>query len=101
MRKLETDSRQIRVPHVGWNTVTFEEDFGEFRGGDSADFYFDHSYAYDAPTAAHRVAHCSHGRTFCAVIRRANLVAAQFHPEKSQSAGMRFLRSFLELDRDA
>lgn len=101
VRKLETDSRQIRVPHVGWNTVIFEEDFGEYRSGDSADFYFDHSYAYDAPTVAHRVAHCSHGRLFCAVIRRANVVAAQFHPEKSQSAGMQFLRSFLELRRDA
>lgn len=101
VQRLQPASRDIRVPHVGWNTVSFDEDFGECRQGDSADFYFDHSYAYQDPTLAHRVARCTHGATFCAVIRRGNLVAAQFHPEKSQAAGMRFLRSFLALQSDA
>lgn len=101
VRQLQSTSREIRVPHVGWNTVTFDEDFGDFRSGDSADFYFDHSYAYQAPTLAHRVARCTHDQTFCAVIRRGNLVAAQFHPEKSQTAGLRFLRGFLEMRVDA
>lgn len=101
VQRLQPDSRETRVPHVGWNTVSFDEDFGEYGLGDSADFYFDHSYAYQDPTLAHRVAQCTHGTTFCAVIRRGNLVAAQFHPEKSQAAGMRFLRSFLALHPDA
>jgi imidazole glycerol-phosphate synthase subunit HisH len=87
----------IRIPHVGWNAVSFEEDFGEYRMGDTADFYFDHSYAYRTPTLARSVALCTHGETFCAVIRRDNLVATQFHPEKSQAAGMRLLRSFLAI----
>ena len=97
VKRLSSESVEIRVPHVGWNTVVFEEDFGEYRCGDNADFYFDHSYAYQEPTLAHRVASCTHGQTFCAVIRRDNLVAAQFHPEKSQTSGMRFLRSFLAM----
>ncbi len=97
VEQLRSDGQHIRVPHVGWNTVAFDEDFGEFRRADTADFYFDHSYAYQAPQRAHRVAACSHGQPFCAVIRHDNLVAAQFHPEKSQTAGMRFLRSFLAL----
>lgn len=93
--RLSQETRATRVPHVGWNTVTFEEECGEFRPGESADFYFDHSYAYQAPTRADAIATCTHGAPFCAVVRRDNLLAAQFHPEKSQTAGMRFLRGFL------
>jgi glutamine amidotransferase len=101
VQALKPPSPAFRVPHVGWNTVSFDEPFGEFQRGDAADFYFDHSFAYQAPTHAHRIASCTHGQTFCAVIRRQNLVAAQFHPEKSQTAGMRFLRGFLEMRDDA
>lgn len=91
----------IRVPHVGWNTVRFDEAFGDFAAGSEADFYFDHSFALDAPTQGRRLAACTHGRPFTAALRHGNVVAAQFHPEKSQTAGMRFLRGFLELSRAA
>jgi imidazole glycerol-phosphate synthase subunit HisH len=101
VERLRPDMAAARVPHVGWNSVRFDADFGEFAPGEEADFYFDHSYAYTAPTLAHRLAACTHGQTFSAVIRRGNLVAAQFHPEKSQTSGMRFLRSFLALHADA
>jgi glutamine amidotransferase len=94
---LVANAPSIRVPHVGWNTVVFDECFGDFSAGDQADFYFDHSYAYGDPVHARRMASCTHGRTFSAVIRRGNLVAAQFHPEKSQAAGMRFLQGFLQM----
>lgn len=97
VRRLQPVDAGIRVPHVGWNNVRFDEAFGEFEAGAEADFYFDHSYAYRMPTLARRVAACTHGETFSAVIRRGQLVAAQFHPEKSQTAGMRFLRSFLAM----
>ena len=101
VRRLLSESSGTRVPHVGWNTVHFEEAFGDYRIGDSTDFYFDHSYAYYAPTLAKRTASCVHGQKFCAVVRCGSLVAAQFHPEKSQEAGMRFLRGFLSLQSDA
>jgi glutamine amidotransferase len=97
VRRLKPNGLDVRVPHVGWNDVRFDEPFGEFPAGARADFYFDHSHAYRTPTMAHRVAACTHGETFSAVIRRGCLVAAQFHPEKSQSSGMRFLRSFLAI----
>lgn len=97
VRRLQPLDAAIRVPHVGWNNVRFDEAFGEFEASAEADFYFDHSYAYRMPTIARRVAACTHGETFSAVIRRGQLVAAQFHPEKSQTAGMRFLRSFLAM----
>lgn len=85
---------ELRIPHVGWNAVTFEEAFGQFRAGESADFYFDHSYALDVPTKGRRVGVCEHGRAFSALVLRDNIVAAQFHPEKSQAAGMKLLQSF-------
>ena len=95
VQQLASPDHTVRVPHVGWNTVTFDVAWGEFQAGDEADFYFDHSFAYPAPLRGRMVAHCAHGITFSAVIQRDNVVAAQFHPEKSQSAGMRMLRGFL------
>lgn len=84
----------VRIPHVGWNDVHFNMQFGEFRVGDTRDFYFDHSYAFDAEGHGEEVAACEHGRRFSAIVRRDNIVAVQFHPEKSQAAGMRLLASF-------
>jgi glutamine amidotransferase len=94
VRRIST-SAGVRVPHVGWNTVTFPSGFGEFAPGTSADFYFDHSFAYYAPRYGEQIALCRHGDEFCAVVASGNIVAAQFHPEKSQAAGLRFLRGFL------
>lgn len=93
--KLPVDVVDVRVPHVGWNKVVFSERFGEFAADTNADFYFDHSYAYHSPDKGRVIGHCRHGVDFCAIVRRENITAAQFHPEKSQTAGMSFLRSFL------
>jgi glutamine amidotransferase len=87
----------IRVPHVGWNEVVFNDAFGLFRAGDVVDFYFDHSFAFSGVAPQWQLATCSHGRLFSAVIRRSNIVAVQFHPEKSQAAGMRLLKSFVAM----
>jgi glutamine amidotransferase len=96
VRKLESAQALVRIPHVGWNNVVFNEPFGEFSSGDTPDFYFDHSYAYDAPSG-NVVATCSHGRRFSAVVRKNSIIAAQFHPEKSQTAGMQLLKSFFTM----
>jgi glutamine amidotransferase len=85
----------LRVPHVGWNAVRFESAFGGFAIGDEADFYFDHSFAYHEPTTGRTVGRCRHGVTFSAIIERDNIIAVQFHPEKSQSTGLRFIDGFL------
>ena len=87
----------LRIPHVGWNTVEFTESFGQFRAGERPDFYFDHSFALDAPTRATRTGVCEHGRAFSALVTRDNIVAVQFHPEKSQTAGMKLLQSFFAM----
>lgn len=85
----------VHVPHVGWNTVSFVRAYGEFCSGDKVDFYFDHSFAYGQPRIGDVVGYAMHGREFSAVIQRDNVTAVQFHPEKSQAAGLRVLSGFL------
>lgn len=97
VQKLHSDDLSIRIPHVGWNTVSFEQDFGEYAKSTTRDFYFDHSYAYHSPDPSQVLATAQHGQAFCAAIRQDNLVAVQFHPEKSQISGMKFLHGFLSL----
>lgn len=95
VRRLPAAERGVRLPHVGWNTVRFVARTAGFDAGESEDFYFDHTYGFFGSDPAHVAAECTHGATFAAVVHRDNIVAAQFHPEKSQEAGLRFLRGFL------
>jgi len=90
--------REYKVPHMGWNHVNFKRRPPIFEGIDEdAHFYFVHSY-YVAPTDSSVVAgEASYPEPFCAAIWRDNLYASQFHPEKSQSAGLRVLKNFAEL----
>jgi imidazole glycerol-phosphate synthase subunit HisH len=98
VRALEKSAdRSVRVPHVGWNDVTFKDSFGLFRVGDVVDFYFDHSFAFFDVEPKRQLATCRHGQLFSAVVQKGNIVAVQFHPEKSQAAGMRLLKSFLAM----
>lgn len=98
VRKLERkqDEVHVRVPHVGWNDVVFAESFGLFKKDESVDFYFDHSFAYCAPRLGKELACSHHGQRFSALLQHENIIAAQFHPEKSQAAGRRLLKSFLQ-----
>ena len=97
VNRLQSEDTEIRIPHVGWNTVYFEDDFGVFQQGCESDFYFDHSFAYHSPREGQTLATCTHGQSFSAAVRRENIVGVQFHPEKSQTSGLRFLSSFLAM----
>jgi imidazole glycerol-phosphate synthase subunit HisH len=82
----------IRVPHMGWNRMQFVRG-DELLRGVGAQAYFVHSYA--APVTQDCVAACTHGERFAAVVRRGNVMGAQFHPERSAGAGAMLLRNFL------
>jgi glutamine amidotransferase len=86
----------MKVPHMGWNTVTWCGGAGPGAAiGDGEYFYFVHSY-HARPTDASVVAATSdYGGPFCAAVRRGRLFATQFHPEKSQAVGLRLLCEFL------
>ncbi|WP_299189279.1 imidazole glycerol phosphate synthase subunit HisH [uncultured Psychrobacter sp.] len=90
----------IKVPHMGWNTITEMNNRHPLWQGieDNAHFYFVHSY-YCAPADSSQVAAvCDYGQPFCASIIQDNLFATQFHPEKSHTAGLQLLKNFVEWD---
>ena len=91
-------SNGYKVPHMGWNQVRFRKRPPVFEGiDDGAHFYFVHSY-FVAPRNDEIVAtETDYATPFCSSIWRDNLYAVQFHPEKSQSAGLRLLKNFAEL----
>jgi glutamine amidotransferase len=86
-----------KVPHVGWNAVSFAPDEWLFKGLPSgeSDYYFVHSFHMVCADPADVAGTCDHGGPFTAAVRRGNLVAAQFHPEKSQDNGLQLLQNWL------
>lgn len=83
-----------KVPHMGWNTVDIGPAGADLDIPAQTYFYFVHSY-YVRPTDPDVVAFtCDYGGPFCAAIRRGNLFATQFHPEKSQQAGLQLIERF-------
>ena len=89
---------EYKVPHMGWNHVAQRRPAPIFEGiADGSHFYFVHSY-YVVPKDERVIAgEASYPEPFCAAIWRDNLFATQFHPEKSQAAGLQLLKNFAEL----
>ena len=85
----------LKVPHVGWNTLTPIRTARLLDGiSEGASVYFTHSYA--APVTAACAATSTHGATFAAVVETGHVFGVQFHPEKSGDAGLRILKNFVE-----
>jgi glutamine amidotransferase len=92
----EASDGRIKVPHVGWNTLSRTGD-GSIVDAvpDGAQVYFTHSYA--APVTAHTLAATEHGEVFAAVVQRGQVAGVQFHPEKSGDVGLQILRNFRQM----
>lgn len=90
-------SKNVKVPHMGWNDLRIRKKHPVLEGIASGDyFYFVHSYYAKPASSAVNLATCRYGReTFPAVVGNDHLFAAQFHPEKSQDAGLRILKNFI------
>lgn len=85
----------LKVPHMGWNQVA-HNDHPVWQGiEDQTRFYFVHSYYADPQQEEHRAATAVYGHEFAAAVARDNMVGVQFHPEKSQKAGLTLLGNFL------
>lgn len=88
----------LRVPHVGWNTVELKRRHTLFEGVlPQRDFYFVHSYVFHAALDT-VFGETEHGAPFPSVVASKNVVGVQFHPEKSQSNGLRLLENFCAWD---
>ena len=87
----------VRVPHVGWNQVKIKREHPIFRGlPDQSFFYFVHSYHVETADQTCVLGETEYARRFPSICGRGHVVGAQFHPEKSQTAGLRLLRNFAE-----
>jgi glutamine amidotransferase len=87
-----------RLPHIGWNLVTFARPSALTEGLDeAAAFYHVHSFACRPEDPADVVGTSEYGTAFASVVERGNVMAVQFHPEKSSRDGLRMLQNFAAL----
>ena len=87
----------LKVPHMGWNDLVIDQPHPVLAGlatGDHA--YFVHSYAMRVTDPAHLLAHCDYAGPVTAIVGRDTIIGTQFHPEKSQSLGLRLIANFLQ-----
>ena len=88
----------LKVPHMGWNQLTFKRHSPLVDDLSDANYaYFVHSYYCVPNNAEDTLITADYGISFCAGVQRDNIYAVQFHPEKSQSTGLRILSNFLKL----
>ena len=96
IRRIAPSDPALKIPHMGWNDLVIDNPHPVLDGlatGDHA--YFVHSYAMRVADPAHLLAHVDYGGDVTAIVGRDTIVGTQFHPEKSQSAGLRLIANFL------
>lgn len=98
VRKLEAREPETRVPHIGWNVVRPVNEKKMYAGHETEQtFYFVHSYAFEPGDSGVISGLCNHGADFAASVEQGNIWGTQYHPEKSQKAGLAVLKNFMAL----
>jgi glutamine amidotransferase len=96
VRKLKTD--KLKLPHIGWNNIFAQKKDKILNEIDeNSNFYFLHSYMFEAKIINSIVAKAIYGESFPCIVNSDNIWGFQFHPEKSQIAGQLILKNFLKL----
>ena len=96
VRRITPSDPALKVPHMGWNDMVLDRPHPVLAGlatGDHA--YFVHSYRFQVSDPAHLLAHVEYGGPVTAIVGRDTILGTQFHPEKSQAAGLRLIANFL------
>jgi len=94
--RIMPDDPALKVPHMGWNDLVLDGAHPVLEGVTTGDHaYFVHSYAMQVADPAHLLAHVAYGGPVTAIVAQGNVVGMQFHPEKSQGAGLRMIGNFL------
>jgi glutamine amidotransferase len=93
---IDPADKALKVPHMGWNDLIIDVPHPVLAGITSGEHaYFVHSYHVRVANPAHRLAHVDYAGDITAIIGRDNMIGCQFHPEKSQAAGLRIIANFL------
>ncbi len=95
VERLAPSRKDLKIPHVGWNSLSAKPDPLFASVPDGASFYFVHSYHVKCRDAGAVIASTDYGGSFTAGVRQRNIVGVQFHPEKSKNAGLQLLGNFL------
>lgn len=94
--KITPGDPALKVPHMGWNDLVIETAHPVLDGISTGDHaYFVHSYHFRVDDPAQRLAFCDYGGPITAIVGRDTILGTQFHPEKSQAAGLRLIGNFL------
>ena len=94
--KLQADGSRFKVPQMGWNRVKQMRSHPVWDGiHDDSYFYFVHSYYAQPVDPLDSIGETDYGSPFCCAVARDNIVATQFHPEKSAAAGLRLYKNFV------
>ena len=94
--KLQADGSRFKVPQMGWNRVRQVRAHPLWNGvADGSYFYFVHSYFAVPDAAAHTIGETDYGAPYCCAVAMDNIVATQFHPEKSATAGLQLYKNFV------
>ena len=96
VHRIAPSDTSLKIPHMGWNDLILDQPHPVLAGlatGDHA--YFVHSYQMQMADPSQRLSHCDYGGAVTAIVGRDNMVGTQFHPEKSQTAGLRLIANWL------
>ena len=96
--KIPNQNGTLKIPHMGWNSITIKEKDGIFKGIEGEPYvYFVHSYYLDAKDKGIVAATTNYGVEIDAAVQKGNIIATQFHPEKSGDVGLKMLKNFVEM----
>ncbi len=103
VRKMTPEGASLKIPHMGWNEMILPDGpvhpvlqgVTKKSGNLTTDFYFVHSFMFDCKDSHHVAGRCDYGGLFTAMVAKDNIIGTQFHPEKSQQAGMELIAGFL------
>ncbi|MDG1438915.1 MAG: imidazole glycerol phosphate synthase subunit HisH [Emcibacteraceae bacterium] len=94
---IDINDPALKVPHMGWNNLDLTSNHHVLEGIESGEHaYFVHSYHFKTADPVNTLAHVNYAGKITAMIGRDNIIGTQFHPEKSQNLGLKFLQNFLK-----
>lgn len=98
VKRFQVENQGLKVPHVGWNDVECDTGAKLFKGvkRKTQTFYFVHSYYMECADKKEVCGWCDYGIRFAAAMEKENIMATQFHPEKSQQDGLDLIRRFVD-----
>lgn len=96
--RIPNDGGKLKIPHMGWNSLSIKKRDGIFKGmPDESYVYFVHSYYLTAQDRSIVAATTQYGTSIDAAVEKGNVIATQFHPEKSGSIGLKILENFVSM----